>query len=354
MRLAIALVLLFIIPVSATINESEGDQLDQMSCPKIDFDASDLIILPRLSLDQAQEVTGPSCSFPRYVPVFLANQSISGALVLLQNGSQADRSGPWALNISVCLSEFSLASFLDRTPGPVNVSGIICSRAVVLADGEKNATNATQVLRFQIEGAAPGMYSLRVSDESVSGKRESGESGEISSDQCASVAMISHPLLITDAKIAVDAPENVSTDEPFIPFKVNMTSQDNASQNASSQNNASRFFAALMISRSDYENITLTISGNGSDQGFDLSVSLNGRNQSIPYPPSLSTELLMGMLSILPQNSAVAAQESSGNGAELVLMTEGPWARGEYILTCGVYSPGRGLLGIKQKTIEVI
>jgi hypothetical protein len=50
----------------------------------------------------------------------------------------------------------------------------------------------------------------------------------------------------------------------------------------------------------------------------------------------------------------VGLQESTQPGVDLILLTDKSWEKGEYILTGGIYSPGKGLLGIKQSVVEVI
>jgi methanogen extracellular protein (TIGR04279 family) len=62
----------------------------------------------------------------------------------------------------------------------------------------------------------------------------------------------------------------------------------------------------------------------------------------------------MKVLYLLPMNSAVGMQESNESGTEILLITDREWEKGSYILTCGVYSPGIGLLGLKQMSVEVI
>ena len=62
----------------------------------------------------------------------------------------------------------------------------------------------------------------------------------------------------------------------------------------------------------------------------------------------------MNLLPLLPQGSAVGLQESTQPGVDLILMTDQPWEKGQYVLICGVYSPEKGLVGIKQANVEVI
>jgi hypothetical protein len=75
---------------------------------------------------------------------------------------------------------------------------------------------------------------------------------------------------------------------------------------------------------------------------------------SIDGPLKISSELLMSLLPLLPANSAIGLQESTQQGVDLILLPDKSWEKGEYILTGGVYSPGKGLLGIKQSKVLIV
>jgi hypothetical protein len=62
----------------------------------------------------------------------------------------------------------------------------------------------------------------------------------------------------------------------------------------------------------------------------------------------------MDMLPLLPADSAIGLQESTQQSADLILLPDNYWDKGEYILTGGIYSPGKGLLGIKQSRVLII
>jgi len=118
--------------------------------------------------------------------------------------------------------------------------------------------------------------------------------------------------------------------------------------------NQSKFFVVIMMSRKDYENASLDIAKNNTTNIFDITLSLGSKSLQIQGPPKISTEFLMNLLTLLPTNSAVGLQESTQPGVDLILLPEKSWEKGEYILTGGIYSPGKGLLGTKQSEIEVI
>jgi methanogen extracellular protein (TIGR04279 family) len=62
----------------------------------------------------------------------------------------------------------------------------------------------------------------------------------------------------------------------------------------------------------------------------------------------------MNILTMLPQNSGIAMQESAEQSVELYILTDSTWAKGEYILTCAVYSQNDGLVGLEQGIVEVV
>ncbi|MDQ1262755.1 MAG: hypothetical protein QG575_1936, partial [Euryarchaeota archaeon] len=116
----------------------------------------------------------------------------------------------------------------------------------------------------------------------------------------------------------------------------------------------SKFFAAIMISRKNYENASLGIAKNKTTNSLDISLSMGAKSLQIEGPPKISSELLMNLLPLLPANSAIGLQESAQPGVDLILLPDRSWEKGEYILTGAIYSPGKGLLGIKQSEILVI
>jgi methanogen extracellular protein (TIGR04279 family) len=118
--------------------------------------------------------------------------------------------------------------------------------------------------------------------------------------------------------------------------------------------NQSKFFAAILVSRNNYENASIGIAENKSINSFDITLSLGSKSLQINGSPKISSELLMGLLPLLPANSAIGLQESTQQGVDLILLPDQSWEKGEYILTGGIYSPGKGLLGIKQREVLII
>jgi methanogen extracellular protein (TIGR04279 family) len=63
---------------------------------------------------------------------------------------------------------------------------------------------------------------------------------------------------------------------------------------------------------------------------------------------------LTRIFEILPENSAAALQESSRPEAQLYMLTDREWKRGKYLLTCAMYSSGRGIVALNQSEVEVV
>jgi hypothetical protein len=64
--------------------------------------------------------------------------------------------------------------------------------------------------------------------------------------------------------------------------------------------------------------------------------------------------MALKLMYLLPSNSAVAMQESLQSEVELFLLTDAAWQKGDYILSCAVYSTKEGLLDLKQQNIKVM
>jgi hypothetical protein len=271
---------------------------DSSEMGPISLEGNDMLIMPKMSIPE--EAKGMEL-FNR-LPVYSINQSIIGTFLFPH---QEDAS-----NISVCISPLNLSSYLSGDQGTRGFR-------------EKGCTNGTP---FQLSINSSGMYSLNFIDENNSS------------------VLISMPLLITQGQTVLQMQSIAKANEPFIHVKMNTTARGNQS----------KIFAAIMISRKDYENASLGMAMNKTSNSFDLTLSLESKSLQIQGPPKISSELLMNLLPLLPANSAVGLQESTQQGVDLILLKDKPWEKGDYILTCGVYSPGKGLLGIKQSEVEVV
>jgi len=265
----------------------------------ISLEGNDTLLMPKMGFPDGDIMV----DFFYSIPVYSRNQSIIGSFLFTHQAG--------ASNISVCISPFDLSSYLSGDRGTRGFSGKECAKT-------NNGTS------FQLSSSSSGMYSLNFENKSN--------------------VLMSMPLLITEGQTVLQMPSIVTADEPFIQVKMNTTVPGNQS----------KIFAAIMISRKDYENASLRIAKNKTTNSFDLTLSLCSKSLQIQGPPKISSELLMNLLPLLPANSAVGLQESTEPGVDLILLPDKSWEKGEYILTGGIYSPGKGLLGIKQGEVEII
>ncbi len=305
MRGKIVLLLLLIVPISVTASNNSSLAFfgESSGMGPISLEGNDLLLMPKMI----------GMELIDRLPVYSLNQSIIGAFL---SPAQAGAS-----NISVCISPFNLSFYLRGNGGTRGFSGKECTKTSPISNA--NGSNGTS---FLLSSSSSGMYSLNFIDENNSS------------------VLIAMPLLITEGQTVLQMPSIVKEDEPFIQVKMNTTAPGNQS----------KFFAAIMISRKDYENASLSITKNETTNSLDLTLSLGSKSLQIQGPPKISSELLMNLLPLLPANSAVGLQESTQPGVDLILLTDKSWKRGEYILTGGIYSPGKGLLGLKQSVVEVI
>jgi hypothetical protein len=296
----IILLLLLIFPISVTAlgNSSLNFSSDSPEKGPISLEGNDTLLMPEMSLPDGAIVV----EFFDSIPVYSINQPIIGTFIFpIQSG---------ASNISVCISPFDLSSYLSGYQGTSGFSGKECAKT-------NNGTS------FLLSSSSSGMYSLNFENKSN--------------------VLMSMPLLITEGQTVLQMSSIVKAQEPFIQVKMNTTAPGNQR----------KIFAAIMISRKDYENASLRIAKNKTTNSFDLTLSLGSKSLQIQGPPKISSELLMNLLPLLPSNSAVGLQESTEPGVDLILLPDKSWEKGEYILTGGIYSPGYGLLGIKQSEVEV-
>jgi len=256
------------------------------------------------------------------IPVYSINQSIAGAFFF---PFQADTS-----NLSVCITAFDLSSYLSDYRG-AGFSSKECAKNILALDGsnytiDANDLESTNGKSFLLSSTSSGLHSLNLFDENNSS------------------VLISMPLLTTEGQTILQVPSIVEAEEPFIQVVMNTTVPGNQS----------KFFAVILVSRNNYENASLEIAKNKSISGFDITLSLGSKSLQIEGPPKISSELLMGLLPLLPANSAIGLQESTQQGVDLILLPDQSWEKGEYILTGGIYSPEKGLLGIKQSEVLII
>jgi hypothetical protein len=259
--------------------------------------------------------TDKSYLFDR-LPVYTANQSINGTFSL----SPGERSPhiDAKSKIKVCVSTFNISEYTNDLPESGHIAGRDCIETPV-------ESNNSSVASFRIPKKPAGMYILSVVDENTS------------------TIISRQPFLVTEGEVVLEMNYTVASLEPFIRIKMNSTVFENQS----------KFFAAFMIPSKDYQNASLNLSNNKTTGLLDLNLTLGSKSMQMHGSPRISSELLMNLLPLLPPNSAIGLQESTQPGVDLILMADMPWRTGYNVLTCGIYSPEKGLIGMKQTNIEV-
>ncbi|HCO18956.1 MAG TPA: hypothetical protein DIT39_05020 [Tissierellales bacterium] len=320
----LVLLLLLVSPLSsmALENSSQADFSILEGGSRIILEGSDALEIP-LSLSESADETH---LFDR-LPVYSANRSINGTFSPSHDG-KGSRIGTKSKN-TVCVSPFNLSEYLPGFSGSGFFAGIDCIETIVVETVVVETvveSNDSNVAIFEISKKPAGMYSLYVFDENNS------------------TLLSKQPFLITEGEIVLKMDYIVASLEPFIRIKVNSTVFKNQS----------KFFATFMIPREDYDNVSLSLAENRTTGSSDLNLSLGSKSLQMYGSPRVSSELLMNLLPLLPTGSAVGLQESTQPGVDLILMTDQPWKKGQYVLICGVYSPEKGLVGIKQANVEVI
>lgn len=250
------------------------------------MEGSGALIVPNMSLSKSGD---QSYLFDR-LPVYSLNQSINGTFSS-QDGSRSNKDAK--SRIIACVSPFSISEYLAGFPENSHSSRIDCNESTV----EWNKINASN---FTISKKPAGIYSLYVFDKNNS------------------CLLSKQPFLITEGEVLLKMDHIVASSEPFIKIKMNSTVFKNQS----------KFFATLMIPREDYDNVSLSLAENRTTGSSDLNLSLGSKSLQMYGPPRVSSELLMNLLPLLPQGSAVGLQESTMPGVDLILMTDQPGKRG--------------------------
>ena len=273
----------------------------------IEFQSANLMHIPDLIISGKNTWQYPY----DYIPVYAENQTIKGTF-----------HGPVGMagsEVLVSISSFNTSTFLEgfkKMDIPAKIEGNV-SRLQLNRSGDAS---------FDLNKTSEGMYTISVIDENNS------------------TTLSALPLLITSGEMSIDAQAQIASGDVLV-----------LRTNISASENVSKIFAAMMISRTDFENGSLRISSNsGTDDDLNSTLSLGNKSVSMRGIPKISSELLMQIITLLPADSAVGMQETNGDGAEIILITGSEWEKGNYILICGVYSPGKGLSGIKEMEIEVI
>lgn len=244
-------------------------------------------------VDLPRVVYGENITYPLdFLPVYTENQSVNITL----SGLSPD--------VSVNISRFSTSLFLRSLSESEN--------SVRIERGEPDGMGR----RVSLGGLSSGVHLLSIRDGSS--------------------VLISVPLIVVKSRMMLDLPENVTAGD-FLEAVVSLDGFGNVS----------KIFGVCMISVQDYRDMELVISNQS------INVSFEDRSAELPIArPSIPA--LMEMLDVLPQDGAAGVQESNESRAGVLLMTSSESEGGTYIVTAGVYAPGRGLIGMGQGRIEVL
>lgn len=276
----------------------------------IELEGDNMVQVPSLSLiSPISNLTYPII----FYPVFSGSQAISGTF-----------RGPDSLKeteVEVSIARFNASDFLSafglvERPVSIDEKGISI-RLDNTGDGD-----------FVLPGVPGGFYTIFVKDNNNS------------------TILSAAPLIVTEDSISLDLPEKVMAGESLA---VGIKSLSGIEKN--------RTYGAIMISSEDYNLSSLNIATNSSinsgTENLTFSIAIGNRSIQTSGMPSISTEFLMNMLMLLPENSGASMEASTKPEAELYLITDPAWEKGNYTITCAVYS-GKALDGLKQATIEVI
>ena len=248
-----------------------------------------------------------------YYPVYPPNKTISGTIFEPDRLASTTR-GVAALRLNT-------SSFQEALKG---ISEIAVSGKAELLGFAAPPFNSTGKSRFTLPGMPPGLYGLVVANLS---------------NLAVTTAL---PMLITNDLISMESPDMVKSGES-LKVKIRVLQ---------GQSNTSRKYAAALVSWTDYETMSIKMSSNGSKSGMTSKISIGNESLDILGEPKISQSLVERLLPILPQDSAVALDQSNNMESEMYLLTDEAWKPGKYVLTCGAYS-SKGLDGIIQKTIEM-
>ncbi len=308
------LLFIFLINSMASDCASQFGFSDPGNLSRIELEGSDMLRVPIINLSGAANGTYPSDR----LPVYSLNQSIKGTISSFEGskGSQIIAGSKIAIHIS----PFNISEYLSGFRKDDLSAGKDFIETVVELNGTREEAS------FNVSKKNSGMYTVYAIDENRSN------------------LLSAQPFLVTDGETVLRMEDRVLADEPFIRIGMNTTASGNQS----------KFFAAIMIPHEDYDNISLSLISNESTGDFDSILSLGSKSLRMKSPFTVSSELLMNMLPLLPPNSAIGLQESTEPGVDLILLADKPWEIGQYVLTCVIYSPGKGLLGIRQEIIEVV
>lgn len=284
----------------------EARSIDPHQGACITLEGANALSIPNFTVSQ-----GMNWSYPYHrIPVYGENQTIEGAF--WGGGSLAGSS------IRVSISAFDISALLNAFRG-------IHGEAKTRYDESRMVLNSSGDAPFALNGTAGGIYTLSATEENNS------------------TVLFATPLLVTTRDVTLQLPADLNAGDT-LRIKASIPLEDNQS----------KIYVAIMISREDYENAKMSLASNGPSDALNTTISIRDRSIQSPGLPRMSSDMLMNAFSLLPPNSAVGLHESEEAEVELQLLTDTQWEKGSYILILIVYSPKEGLIGLKQEVVEVV
>lgn len=296
----------------------------------LDLEGCEQIQMPRTGPGLRTDRISKDLLFSEGLAVYPRGVPIQGRIELSRERDDlAIASSP---DIKVCIIPLSLSGFLARDPGELKPSeDTVCTEAGLWNGKDFDSTEKRANLSFSISadrmtGRRSGLYAVYAID---------GNRSTIAPAQA---------LFLTEGEAILQLGDSINPENSSI--KINLST--------GSEKERKRLFAAAIMPRKEYENATIRLVANESNPWPVLALSSGTRSIEIVANPATGYKQLMDFISLLPEDSAISMQESAQSYVELVLLADGPWKKGEYVINCAIYSPAVGLEGLKQIIVEVV
>jgi methanogen extracellular protein (TIGR04279 family) len=310
MRMSIPILMIVVLGLSASIVGANNYTTPTSPGKGMVLEGASEVLMPHVSIVAPEGIL----TYPyNYYPVYAQNQTISGNLF-----------GPDLLagsEVGVAAIRVNTSSFQEALGGLFNFSA---SNKLELLGFSALSFNRTGKANFTLPGMPPGLFAL------------------VAVNMSKLAVQFALPILVANGRISAESVDNVSAGDVL---KVNI-------KVLSGQENVSREYGAALASWTDYTGARINMKSNGSKSGMTSKISIGNESLEIQGEPKISKNLVEKLLLILPQDSALALEESNRTESEINLLTDVAWKPGRYVLTCGVYS-SKGLDGISQKIIEM-
>ncbi len=290
----------------------------------------DRIQLPRMDSLLQENQTSQGLLLPEEFAVYSKGMPIQGRIEFSRE--QVPSVIPSETGINVCIAPLSLVGYIAGDLGNVQLSDeAVCTEAVVMDSAENDSAAKKANLSFSI-----------ASDRTA--ERRSGLYALYALDGNRSPIAPAQAFILTEGEAILQMEDSIPSENEF--NKINLST--------GTEDNRTKIFAAAIMPRKEYDNATMRLVANESKTWPVVALSIGTRSTEIEVNPATAQNQLMRMISLLPDNSSISMQEATQSAVDLILLTDGSWEKGEYVVVCAIYSPGIGLRGLKQKIVQVI